>query len=131
MVVSDLTEDFFWIMKVDHFGKIWLSTSGFSIILCSTHKAIIKTKWDIANKSYGYSFYQSLIPPCCYICLKCNFGKTHSLSLTHLCQPLSDVHVTDYVCRAGSAVWFLIQHGIHYGFQAVTVVCRKRGSLSR
>lgn len=57
MVVFDLIEDLIWIMKVDYFGKFWLFKSGFSIILCSIYKVIIKTECDIVNKSYRYLFY--------------------------------------------------------------------------
>lgn len=121
-------------MKVDHFGNFdYLQYIRFQYDPLFDTLGNKKTEWDIANKSYGYRLYKSLIPPCCYKCLKYNFGQTLFifLSLIHLCQPLSDVHVADYVCRARSAVWLLIQHGVHYGFQAVTVVGWKRGSLSR
>lgn len=54
MVVSDLTED---LIFLDHAsGSLWkilIIYIGFQYYPM-THKAIIKTEWDIANESYGY-----------------------------------------------------------------------------
>lgn len=75
------TEDLFWIMKVDHFGNFdYLRYIGFQYYSLFDTLGNKKTQWDIANESYGYILYKSLIPPCCYKCLKYNFGQTRSLS---------------------------------------------------